>query len=143
MGRVEDGEPLDHLGVVHCDGPGDASAPVVANQQRGLGTELFDETADVVSEQVDGVVLEALWLRGQVVAACVGRDDPKTCRGEWLDLSPPTEPELGEAVQQNDQRPIAGLDVVQPLIANFGVSLPKLGPDVREQAGGGHEDLLG
>ena len=63
MGRVEDGEPVDHLGVVHRDGPGDASAPVVTDQQRGLGTELSDEAADVVGEQVDAVGLEALRLR--------------------------------------------------------------------------------
>jgi hypothetical protein len=46
-------------------------------------------------------------------------------------------------VQQNDQRPIAGLDVMQARIADFGVTLPKLDPDIRKQAGGGHEDLLG
>src|SRR2546425_10148369 len=63
MGCVEDGESVDHLGVVHRGGPGDASAPVVTDQHRGLGTELSDETADVGGEQVDGVVLEGLWLR--------------------------------------------------------------------------------
>ena len=40
-----------------------ASAPVVTDQQRGLGTEFSDEAADVGGEQVDGVGLEALWLR--------------------------------------------------------------------------------
>jgi hypothetical protein len=63
MSRVEDGEPLDHLGMVHCDGPGDASAPVVTDQQRRLGTEFPNEAADVGGEQVDGVILEALRLR--------------------------------------------------------------------------------
>ena len=63
MGRVEDGESVDHLGVVHRGGPGDASAPVVTDQQRGLGTEFSDEAADVGGEQVDGVGFEALWLR--------------------------------------------------------------------------------
>jgi hypothetical protein len=46
-------------------------------------------------------------------------------------------------MQQNDQRPIAGLDVVQVHVADLGVTLPKLDPHVREQARGGHEDLLG
>src|SRR5207248_7829824 len=32
MSRVEDGESVDHLGVVHRGGPGDASAPVVTDQ---------------------------------------------------------------------------------------------------------------
>jgi Ubiquitin associated domain (UBA) len=32
---------------------------------------------------------------------------------------------------------------MQGLIAYLGVTLPKLDPNVREQAGGGHEDLRG
>ena len=63
MGRVEDGESVDHLRVVHRGGPGDASAPVVTDQHRGVGTEFSDESADVGGEQVDGVGLEALRLR--------------------------------------------------------------------------------
>src|SRR4030095_3132982 len=39
---------------------------------------------------------------------------------------PPAEPELGEAVQQHDQRPLAGLDVMQSLVADLGISLTKL-----------------
>ena len=53
------------------------SAPVVTDQQRGLGAELSDEAADVVGEQVDAVGLEALRLRREVVAARVGDDDSK------------------------------------------------------------------
>jgi hypothetical protein len=47
---------------------------------------LADEAADVGGEQVDGVGLEALWLRRQVVATRVGGDHPKTGRHERLDL---------------------------------------------------------
>jgi hypothetical protein len=50
MGRVEDGELVDHLGVVHGNGPGDGAAPVVTDQPRGLLTELSDQAADVVGE---------------------------------------------------------------------------------------------
>jgi hypothetical protein len=32
---------------------------------------------------------------------------------------------------------------MQVRITDLGVGLPKLDPDVREQAGGGHEDLRG
>jgi hypothetical protein len=62
MGRVEDRESVDNLGMIHRDDPGDASAPVVTHQQRGLGTAFFDEAPDVGGEQVDGVRLEALGL---------------------------------------------------------------------------------
>src|SRR5678815_6125496 len=85
MGRVENGESVDHLGVVHRDGPGDASAPVVTDQQGRPGTEFADEAPDVVGEQVDAVLLEALWLRRQVDATRVGGNDPKTRRSERLD----------------------------------------------------------
>ena len=63
MGRVEDGESIDYLGVIHRGGPGDAPAPVVTNQMRGLGAALYDQAADVGGEQVDGVGRDAIWLR--------------------------------------------------------------------------------
>jgi hypothetical protein len=103
----------------------------------------FDEAADVGGEHVDGVGLEVLGLRRKVVATRIGRDDAKTRRRERRDLEPPTEPELRKAVQQNDQGAVTGLDVMQLHIADFGVTLPKLDPDVREHAGGSHEDLRG
>ena len=56
-------------------------------------------------------------------------------RREWLDLQPPAEPELREAVQQNDQRPFTRLDVMQAHVADVGVALTKLGPVVRRQVG--------
>ena len=36
MSRVEDGEPVDYLGVVHRGRPGDGAAPVVTDQARRL-----------------------------------------------------------------------------------------------------------
>jgi hypothetical protein len=77
----------------------------VAHDVRGVGTQLADQTLDVGSEQVDAVGLEVLRLRGQVVATGVGGYYAKARRRERRDLQPPTEPELWEAVQQNDQRP--------------------------------------
>ena len=68
-------------------------------------------------------------------------DDPETRRRERRDLFSPAEPELREAVQQNDQRPIAGLDVVQVHIADFDVPLPKLDPDIGKHARGRHHYL--
>jgi hypothetical protein len=128
MGRVEDGQPVHHLRVAHRGGPGDGSAPIVADEQRGLGTELSDETADVGSQPVGGVGLDASRPRRQVVAAQVWRDDSKARGRERRDLQPPAEPELREAVQQNEQGPIARLDVMQPYVADLGVTLPKLRP---------------
>ena len=98
------------------------------DHQRGLGTELADETADVIGQLVGGVVVEAVRLRRQVVAAQVGRDDAEARLHERFDLPPPAVPELREAVQQDDQRPVAGLDVVQHhVVADLGVPVAKTG----------------
>ncbi len=70
---------------------------------------------------------DAVRLRRQVIAARVRCDDPESSRRERLDLPAPPVPELGETVQQDDQRPLAGLDVVQSLVADLGVPLVKLG----------------
>ena len=59
MGRVEDRKPVHDLGVVHGSGPGGGSAPVVTDQQRGLGTALSDQAADVVGQLVGGVGRDA------------------------------------------------------------------------------------
>jgi hypothetical protein len=125
MGRVEDGQAVDDLGVVHRGSPGGGSAPVVADQQRGLGAALVDEIAYVVRQLAGCVSRGAVGLRGQVVAAQVGRDHTETGRRERRDLQPPAVPELREAVQQDDQRPVAGLDVVElHVVSDVGVALP-------------------
>jgi hypothetical protein len=95
----------------------------VTGQQRGLGAAFVDEIADVGGELAGVVGRDAARLGGQVVAARVGGDDAESGRRERLDLQPPAVPELGEAVQQDDQRPVTGLDVMQPHIADIGVAL--------------------
>ena len=86
VGHVEDGQPLHHLWVTHHSVPGDGSAPVVPDQQRGLGTTFVDEIADVVGQLVAVVGMDAVRLRGQVVAAHVRGNDPKSRRRKRRDL---------------------------------------------------------
>src|SRR5262249_51137094 len=85
------------------------------------------------------VRLEALRLRGEVVATGVGGHHAKARRCKRLDLQPPTEPELREPVQQDDQRPIPCLDVMQAHIADLGDALLELDPNVRQLADLGQE----
>jgi hypothetical protein len=63
MGRVEDGQPVHDLGMVHRGGPGDGSAPVMTSQQRGLGTAFVDQIADVGGQPVGIVGLDGVRLR--------------------------------------------------------------------------------
>src|SRR3954470_23265540 len=84
MGRVEDGQPLDDLGMVHRDSPCNGAAPVMTDQQCGLGAELCDQAANVGGEQIDGVRVELLWLRRQVVATRIGSDNAEARGRERL-----------------------------------------------------------
>jgi len=99
----------------------------MTRQQRGLLAAFADEVPDIGGQQADVVGLDAVRLRRQVVAACVRSDDAEPRRRERCDLQPPAVPELGEAVQQDDQRPLTGLHVMQPhVVADLGVALTKL-----------------
>ena len=108
------------------------SAPVVSGQQRGLGAAFVDQTADVGGQLADVVRRDAVRFRGQVIAAHIRYDDPEARRRQRLDLLPPAVPELGEAVQQDEQRPLTGLHVMQPLIADLGIALTKFAAVVHD-----------
>src|SRR5580658_3419749 len=60
VGRVEDGQPVHDLGVVHREGPRDRAAPVVTDQQRGLGAAFTDQAGDVVGQRADVVGRDAI-----------------------------------------------------------------------------------
>jgi hypothetical protein len=99
--------------VSHREGPRDAGSPVVADDERALLTAITDERRDVVDEALHAVRAHVLGFVGQVVAALVGHDDTKSRGDERADLLPPRVPELGEAMQEHDERPVPGLDVVE------------------------------
>jgi hypothetical protein len=63
MGRVENGQPVHDLGVIHRGGPGDGSAPVMTDQQRGFGAAFADQAADVVGQLVDVIGRDAVRAR--------------------------------------------------------------------------------
>jgi hypothetical protein len=146
MGRVKNGQPIDDLGMVHRQRPRSGSTPVVADHERRLGPALPDQTADVGGQLAGAVSRDAVRLRRQVVTPQVGRDDAKARRRQRRDLQPPAIPELRETMQQNDQRPVAGLDVMQPHLPHLGIALPNFGPAARhkpaQRIGRTHEHLL-
>src|SRR5580704_8698395 len=43
MGRIEDSQPVHDFGIFHRGCPGNASAPVVTDQLRGLAAAFLDE----------------------------------------------------------------------------------------------------
>jgi hypothetical protein len=113
MGRVEDHQPLDALGVLHGQQPGQRATPVVAGDRGRAGTQGNDQVGHLLDQQPGSVVAHPGRLVGGVVAGQVGRDHPEAGVGEGWDLVAPGVPELGEAVQQHHQRAGARFDAVQ------------------------------
>ncbi len=113
MRAVEHGELARHRRPLHGDGPGDGAAPVVSDDRRIAFAEGVDQSLDVGDQLGHGVRRHAGGLLALVVAAQVGRDDAEALR-QLGDLVAPGVPELGEPVQENDERTIAVDHAVQP-----------------------------
>ena len=58
--RVQDGQPVHHLGAGHRGGPGDRPAPVVPGQHRGPGAAFADQAGDVVGQRADVIGRDAI-----------------------------------------------------------------------------------
>ena len=101
--QVEDHQAAGHLGVQHGEGPGDRAAPVVADDHRPLLALIADHRGDVADQIDQLVLLDALRLVAQVVAALIERGDP-IARCQRLHLIAPRIPEVGKAVQHHHQR---------------------------------------
>jgi len=116
VGRVEEDELLNVLGVLAGKGRRNDASPVVRDDKRLLAAaaKLEDDLAHILIERLGGVALDVLRLVRVVVAAHVERDDV-VLRVERGDLGVPHVPELGEAVDEQEQRVgrTATLDVVQ------------------------------
>jgi hypothetical protein len=115
MGRVEDGEPLHPVRMPRGRPPGDDAAPVVADQGHPLAPERVGEADHVGDEGVKTVSPNTLGLAAAMVASPVGSGDAEARGRQRPDLPAPAEGELGEAVQEDDERAVlrAVLDDVQ------------------------------
>ena len=112
--------------------PADGAAPVVADDDGFVAAEVFDDGGDVGYQQAHVVVFGAFGLVAQVVAAEVDGGD-LVLRGEGFHLVAPGVPEIGEAVDHDDERALAGGDVVDLDAVRVGVAVLVL--DGREGRG--------
>ena len=106
------GQPPDHLGVVGGQRPGDQAAQAVADHDRVRLAQRPDQPGRVGGGRDQ--VVAAGRLVAAAVAAQVHRDRAEARLGQRGQLMAPGPPELGEAVQQQHQRPVAGLGDVEP-----------------------------
>jgi hypothetical protein len=94
-----------------CRLPGDDAAPIVPDDVGPLLAQRADQRDDIGDERLDAIA--AARLVGEVVAAHVRRDGAVARSGERRQLEAPGVPELGEAVQEQHDRPFALLDQVE------------------------------
>jgi hypothetical protein len=114
------------------DRPADQAAPVVADDVRPRLAQSSDQAGDVTGEGPQ--VVAARGLVGVAVAAQVDRDGAVAAVGEPGELVTPRPPELGEAVEQDDERaaPVALGDVQTDAVGRDRAVRPGAGqPDRR------------
>jgi hypothetical protein len=88
------------------------AAGVVTDQRARVEAEVAHERSGVLGDRPRAVLPQLLRLRGEVVAPQIGGDDGVVAR-ELLELAAEDEPALREPMEEDDQRPRAGADVVE------------------------------
>ncbi len=78
----------------------------MSHHMEPLAAQRARESEDVDRRGAKLIGLRALGLARQVVSALIRRHDTKAALGQRPEIVAPAEPELGEAVQENDQRSV-------------------------------------
>ena len=78
MGRVQDDEATDALGVRGGEPPGDDPAPIVPDHLNLLGAEMVRQRQDIVGEPVEVIGREKPRLAAPIVSALIGDDDTQS-----------------------------------------------------------------
>src|SRR5215210_3886288 len=105
MGDVEQDQPLEPVRVLDAQPPADDSPPVVPPHAGFLLSQSVDQAHGIERQPVQVVVGDPPRLAAQVVAPLVGGQHVEAGGGERPDLVPPAIPELGKAMEQDEQRP--------------------------------------
>ena len=90
--------------------PGDGRAPVVTDDDAGFLAERPDQIDHVPDQFEDRIVLAPLRPVGPAIAAHVGRHGVIAGCRQGLNLRPPADAQLGEAMDQQNQWAFAGLE---------------------------------
>ena len=93
--------------------PGDRRAPIVAGDDRLLGSERIEQAHHVADQMKERVLIGRCRLVRLAVAAHVRRDSVEAGGRQSGKLMAPRVPGFGKAVAQNDERPFALLGKMQ------------------------------
>ncbi len=129
MRKIQDDQAVDHLRNVQRGLPCDHAAPIVADDDRLLFAQRLDDGDHVAHQQSHVVILDALGLVAQVVAALIDGDALEFI-GQRLHLVAPRVPEIGKAVDHDDQRAAAEARVMNLDAVGIGITVFHAGFDV-------------
>ena len=90
-------------------GPDYEAAPVMATKNGLVDFELVEHPRHVVAEHAEVILFEGLGTVREAVAPLVGCEDTVASLAERLDLAPPREGQLGEAMAEDNRRAFAFL----------------------------------
>jgi hypothetical protein len=130
---AEGGDRPEAVGPRQRSLPGNASAPIMTDDDGGRRAQRIQNAHHVADEMQDCVLIDGLRCVALAVAAHVGGNDTKAGYSKRIDLMPPGEPGFRETVHKKHQRPLAlfgnvdvdsvALDDPLRRLAHFSISL--------------------
>src|SRR6266700_3271063 len=111
MRQIENDQLLCHSGKVHRELPRNCTTPIMPYNDRLLFAQMTNDRRDVSNELPHIVVFAALRLIAQIVSPLINGNRLKLLR-QRRHLVSPRIPEVGEAVNHDDQRSRAETGIV-------------------------------
>ena len=99
MGRVEDNQALNALGIGRGKHPSDVAAPVIGHQDALFSTEMIEQIMQVSKQARHPICLDVVWRIGRRIAPKVWRDR-QMVPAEFSDLGLVQRPAVGMAMQK-------------------------------------------
>ena len=121
---AERGDGAEAVGAQQRAVPRDRTAPVVADDDRGVDAARVEQADDVADEMELRVLVDARGHVGGAVAALVGREHVVAGVTQCLQLVTPRVPALGESVAEHDGGPVVGPGVGDVHADAVGVDVP-------------------
>lgn len=111
--RIQNDEFLHQLQSVMRDLLADHPTPIVPDEDRALRSDNVNQADDVFCKKFYPALVNTCRLGREVGTSKVRRHDVKSCGRQSRDLKAPQGPEILESMQQQDDRPGPGLDVME------------------------------
>src|SRR5262245_50827828 len=104
MGRVEDDQPLDALGIGRGKDPTDIATPVIGDQDTALLPEMIEQTMEVSEKARHCIGFDIIWRVRWRIAAQVWRHD-QVIAAEFSQLGLVQRPAVGMTMQKHHEWP--------------------------------------